>query len=237
MERMRVLDMSHYWSRGTHSKYQGKLIVFRQFEVDFGVPICRPTPLLQPPAVVIIGLMWMIESYSLRTTRLKDTDDLRPLSNATVWQLRSALSQYIAWDTMFSQLSSYFDKDKCLIYQACRPTDALGCSLFATGIASPIGKDINPSVALLDGHVRSLMMDLEDQYLSAKTPRAWRRAAQGGLATLVVWLGWLGSFETFHLSWRNFNVVEPANGPSADLPLGCGAINLCLGLETNASCH
>jgi hypothetical protein len=41
-ERMRILDMSHYWSTGTHSKYQGKLNVFRQFEVDFGVPFLRP---------------------------------------------------------------------------------------------------------------------------------------------------------------------------------------------------
>jgi hypothetical protein len=75
-ERMRILDMSHYWSTGTHSKYQGKLNVFRQFEVDFGVPF---TPLLRPPAGADIGLMWMMESYSLCTARLKDTDDLQPL--------------------------------------------------------------------------------------------------------------------------------------------------------------
>jgi hypothetical protein len=78
-ERMRILDMSHYWSTGTHSKYQGKLNVFRQFEVDFGVPFLRPTPLLRPPAGADIGLMWMMESYSLCTARLKDTDDLQPL--------------------------------------------------------------------------------------------------------------------------------------------------------------
>jgi hypothetical protein len=138
---------------------------------------------------------------------------------------------------MVSRPSSYFDQEKRLIYQACRPTDALGCSLFATGIASRIGEDVNPWVALLDCHVRSLMMDLEDQYLSAKTPRARRYAAQGGLATLVLWLGWLRSFETFHLSWRNFDVVEPRDGPSADLPLGCGAISHCLGPETKTSRH
>jgi hypothetical protein len=84
--------MSHYWSTGTHLKYQSKLNVLRQFEVDFGVPILCPTPLLRPPAGADIGLMWMMESYSLRTTLLKDTDDLQPLSNVTVWQLRSALS-------------------------------------------------------------------------------------------------------------------------------------------------
>jgi hypothetical protein len=179
--------------------------------------------------------MWMMEYYSLRSTPLKDTDGLWPLSNATVWQLHSALSQYTAWDTMVSKPSSYFDKEKRLIYQACHPTDALVCSLFATGTASQIGKDINPLVALLDCHVWSLMMDLEDQYLSAKTPCAWCCAAQGGLATLVLWLGWVCSLETFHLLWRDFYVVEPPNGPSVDLPLGCGAICLCLGPETKSS--
>jgi hypothetical protein len=84
---MRVLDMSHYWSTGTHSKYQGKLNVFRQFEVEFRVPNLPPTPLLCPPAGADIGLMWMVmESSSLHTTHLKDMDDLRPLLNATVWR-------------------------------------------------------------------------------------------------------------------------------------------------------
>jgi hypothetical protein len=36
------------------------------------------------------------------------------------------MSQYIAWDTMVSQPSAYFDKEKRLIYQACRPTDRVG---------------------------------------------------------------------------------------------------------------
>jgi hypothetical protein len=83
------------------------------------------TPLLRPPAGVDIVLIWTMESYSLCTTHLKDTDDLWPLSNVTVWQLRLALSQYIAWDTMVSQPSSYFDKEKRPIYQACHPTNAL----------------------------------------------------------------------------------------------------------------
>jgi hypothetical protein len=71
--------------------------------------------------------------------------------------------------------------------------------------------------------------------MSAKTPRAPCRAAQGGLTRLVLWLGWLRSFETFHLLWRDFDIVEPPDGPSADLPLRCGAIRICLGPETRSS--
>jgi integrase len=136
---------------------------------------------------------------------------------------------------MVSQPSSYFDKDRRLIYQACQPTDGLGCSLFASGIASRIGDEANPSVALLDRHVRTLMADLDEQYLSARNPRSRRKAAQAGLATLLLWLGWLRSSETFDLKWSDFDVIEPQDGPTVDLPLGCGAVDLCLGPETKSS--
>jgi hypothetical protein len=237
-ERMRILDMTHSWSLGTHTKYQGKLSAITQFEQDFGLDqrILRPTPLLRPPAGADIGLMWMMESYSLRTTKLKDTDELQLLSNATVRQLRSATSQYLAWDLMVSKPDcAYFDQQRRLLCQPCRPTDGIGCSLFASGISARIGENVNPSVALLDRHIRSLEADLEEQYLSAKTPLARRKAALGGLATLLLWLGWLRSSETFNLRWKDFNVVEPEDGPTVDLPRGCGVVGLTLGPETKSS--
>jgi hypothetical protein len=95
-ERMHILDMTHYWALGTHTKYQGKLNAISQFEKDFDLDQCilRPTLLLRLPAGADIGLMWMMESYSLRTTKLKDTDEFQLLSNATVRQLRSTTSQH-----------------------------------------------------------------------------------------------------------------------------------------------
>ena len=109
-ERMRILDMAHYWAVGTHIMYQGKLNAISQFERDFGLEqrILRPTPLFRPPTGADIGLMWMMESYSLRTTRLRGTDEMQLLSNATVRQLRSATSQYWAWDLMVSKPNSAF---------------------------------------------------------------------------------------------------------------------------------
>jgi hypothetical protein len=68
--------------------------------------------------------------------------------------------QYIAWeDTMVSQPSKDFNKEKRLIHQTCHPTDWLSCFLFASGIASCIGEDCNALVALLDHHVHFLMAD------------------------------------------------------------------------------
>jgi hypothetical protein len=79
------------------------------------------------------------------------------------------------------------------------------------------------------------MEDLEDTYLSARTPQARRKAALAGFATLLLWLGWLRSSETFDACWSDFDVVEPEDGPTMDLPRGCGVVGVRLGPETKSS--
>lgn len=107
--------------------------------------------------------------------------------------------------------------------------------LFASGIAFQINKNVNSSVALLDRHVRLFVSDLEEQYLTARTPAACRKAALTSLTTLLVWLGWMRSSEAFGLCWNDINAVEPADGPTVDLPCSCGVVGLCIGPETKSS--
>ena len=150
-ERMRILDMVHYWSAGTHTQYQTKLNAISQFESEYDLQrrILRPTVLLRPPSGPDIGLMWLMESYSLRTSAIRGTGERKFLSNSAIRPLRSAASQYQAWDLMVAQPSSaYFDKQKRLICQSVRPTDGLGCLLFAAGIAARIGENVMPSIAI-----------------------------------------------------------------------------------------
>ena len=49
LERMRIVDLVSYWSKGTHTQYQGKMKIFRNFAKDFGVCFLRPTPAARPP--------------------------------------------------------------------------------------------------------------------------------------------------------------------------------------------
>jgi hypothetical protein len=94
--------------------------------------------------------------------------------------------------------STYFDQQRRLICQPCRPTDGLGCALFASGIASRIGENVSPSFALLDRHVQSLVSDFDEMYSQQNPPSLTdKQPALAGLATLVLWLGWLRSSETF----------------------------------------
>jgi hypothetical protein len=134
LESMRILDMVHFWALGTHGKYQGKLMATSRFEAEHDLfqKMLRRTVLLCPPVGAYIGLMWMMESHSLRASPLRGTDEMQLLSDAAVRQLRSARSQCLAWDSMVSKPDgAYFDQQRRLICQPCRPADGHGCSLFA----------------------------------------------------------------------------------------------------------
>jgi hypothetical protein len=227
LERMRILDMAHSWSAGTHSTYQSKLGIIRHFEASFDLQILRPTTLLRPPGGADIPLMWCQEAYSLHrsTKRRKAQGDLT-LAFSTIRQLRSAASQFMAWDAMIAHpQAAYLDQQCRLVYQTCRPTDGLSYTLHTQGMSSCLGDKARPSVALLDRQVRFLDQDLDRRFRQATCPMACCDLALAGLANLSLWLGWLCSAKTFGINWVDVETVEPRHGPLVDLPRGCGLVS------------
>ena len=114
-ERMRLLDMAHYWAIGMVKTYSSKLQVLRSFEHHFdGLHIFRPTSLLHSPRGPEIPLMWCQEAYSLRpgSSRRQSAMDKVHLTFSTVWALRFALGQYYAWDMMVSQPHSVYQDER-----------------------------------------------------------------------------------------------------------------------------
>lgn len=237
-ERMRLLDMAHYWSQRTHDAYQGKLQVIRAFEADFDISVLRATPLLRPPNGREIPLMWCQEAYSLRHSPNKRNEDpeLSTLAFSTIRQLRSAASQFLTWDMMVScPNEAFMDNHKRIIQQPCRPTDGLGYTLHASGMSARIGDQTRPSLALLDRHIRALDRALDHRYLSATTHMERLELALAGLANLLLWLGWLRSSEAFGLAWSDLHVIEPCDSAIVDLPEGCGLVSCRLGPETKSA--
>lgn len=127
------------------------------------------------------------------------------------------------------------DEKKRVLYHKCRPTDDLGSSIFASGFATRIGQESTPSVALLDRHVRKIDADLTSRFWAARTRAARRELSKAGLLNTLLWLAWLRSMEAFSLKWADVQVIEPADGPSVDLPKGIGAVLLQLLPETKSS--
>jgi hypothetical protein len=233
---MLLLDMAHSWAEGTHLLYQSKIRFLHRFELAFDVQVLRSAPLAAPPVSAEIPLMWAQLSYSLQSGRRKTSDGTCMTLAYAIRQLRSAVSQYMAWDMMVRYPGNvYMDQGKRIIHQACRPTDSLGATLFASGLKARIGSESRPSVALLDRHVRCMDADLDRRYRAATTPAVRDELAKAGLANLSLWLGWLRSAENFELQCAQVSMVEPADGPSVDLPRGCGVVQYFMQPETKSS--
>jgi integrase len=152
-----------------------------------------------------------------------------------VRQLRSAASQYMLWDFMMSRPGeAVLTPQRKLLVQACRPTDSVAYTLHAAGMSSRLGTHTNPSMPLLDRHVRWLDADLNRRYQEVTSERQRCELARAGLLNLFLWLGWLRSSEARELRWCDVSVTEPQDFASKDLPVNVGCIGLRLGPETKS---
>ena len=232
LERMRLIDMAWSWSANTHVSYQSKLRAIRRFEQSYGLSILAPTLLQVPPSTPDIPLMWCMEASSLRSGTSRNGGRI---SFSTVRLFRSAASQFWAWDGLIAHPSAaLMTQEGRLSFQACRATDSHGFTLFATGLSARMGTSVAPSKALLSRHVHALDTFLETAFQAA--PRPLRlELALAALANLFFWLGWLRTSEAFGLSWKDVEVLHPANAAEQDLPANVGLLSLRLLPETKSS--
>jgi hypothetical protein len=166
---MRLIDMANAWSKGTHSQYQGKLSMIRNFEARHEFGILRPSRILQPPRSVDIALMWVHEAYSLRASLRSATRST--VSMATIRQLRSAASQYLGWEMMLANPSAtILDPQNQVLGISCRPTDAYSFTLFTKGMSGRLGTESQPATPLLFRHVRYMDVLFCANYRAARNP-------------------------------------------------------------------
>jgi len=237
LERMRMLDIVHHWSLGTHRGYQGKIRVLRRFESLYGAPILRTTALQAPPSGPDVPLQWCQEWYSLRMSpwRKGEQEVPLPVSFTTVRQLRSAANQFYTWDLALAHPAGatrdHSGRVMCL--PAIPAPDSLSSSLFAKGLSIRLGTETQPSFPLQERHVRWLDTDLRRRLTATTSPLARRTLALAGLLNLTLWLGWLRARESLDLQWNRITVLDtPELISSQDLPPGVGAALLQLGPET-----
>ena len=231
-ERMRILDMANAWAQKTHAAYQSKLGYIQNFESHFGLSCLPATPLRRPPDSADIALMWAQECYSLRRGR----SGREPVVFGSIRPLRSAASQFLAWDTLLhTNGASYFDTGRRVFQGSCRLTDNLAYSLFSQGQATRIGDNPQPSTALLHRHVRWLDHDLRRRLSQARNLSHALTIAKAGFLNLVLWLGWLRSNEALSLRWCDIDVIHPRHGDREDFPPNMGALCLRLLPATKAS--
>lgn len=212
LERMRLIDTANAWAAGTHSQYQGKLSIIREFESAHNFTVLHQPPLERPPSSIDIPLMWVQESYSpLR--RSKKTNS--PIAMATVRHLRSVASQFYGWEMMLQHpMATYLDQQHRVIQQPCRATDCYSYTLLTKGMSGRLGTESNQSAPLLFCHVAYMDRVFDTNFRTASSFESRRRWALAGLANLTFWLGWLRSMEVFSLTQRSSIRRPPPRSPS-----------------------
>ena len=237
LERMRLLDMVHYWGMDTTRNYQGKIKTVRTFESQHpGLSVLDTAPLLSPPVGPDVTAAWVELDQSVRKLAARGRLEERTPVFGTIRQIRSAISQFHTWDMLVRNPGgTYLDTSRRLLVGDCRPTDSAAYTLFSRGLSARIGDQPIPATALLGRHALGIDRWLESGYQRARGPVAAAQWARAGLAHTSLWLGWLRSGETFGLHGQDATPLYPNEWAIHDLPEDTGAVLLRLGAETKSN--
>jgi hypothetical protein len=234
LERMRILDTMNRLAAGSHKVYKYPIRRVQKFEVDYGVRILRPTPLLAPSPSACIPLMWAQLDHTLQPGKQEGSR----VKFGSARQTRSAVSSYYQWDLAVSrpeQAMTTGKGDKSLITPYVVPTDEISYTHFSTGLKKRMGDSAKKSTALRFPHIVFLNEQFELSFQAATNSDARHEAAAAGTANLLFWLGWLRSNEGFSLTREDIEVTPPMQGPKKGLPPGVGVIEIRLLPETKTS--
>jgi hypothetical protein len=182
--------------------------------------------------------MWAQQQYTLQTPKSPHSQSGDRILYGTARALRSAASQFYLWDRQIAHPERTLrDPISRQVYLAdgVSPTDALGYSLMATGMAKRMGDESKPPVALTHRQIVWIMTRLESDWVTAVTWGARCEIAAAAVTNLYGWLGWLRSQELFSLTWGDLRITRPGDGPKVGLPDGVGVIELRLLPETKSN--
>ena len=233
---MRMIDTAHANSVSTLSQYRTVLARMDKFFVQSSLPLMHHQMNLpniaHPPLSLAITMFWSMAYYTT-VPSLHSTGET-PSWNTTRLQ-RSALSFYKSWWASVCSPGDFFvDNRRLMSDPKLSPTDTILATHTASGMASRLGTESRPSLALNQRHVH---WNQNARILSLRTnltliERYEQVAAQ--VAELIFWLGWLRSSETFGIRVQDVEITPPINHGKYGLPLGVGVILLRL-LSTTKS--
>jgi hypothetical protein len=212
LERMRLIDLVHHWSRHTLVQYDSKLKIHQNFLQAFGLA-APPIHLPVPPRSHAIVLMWSILHYSLRPGKSGD------IKFSTIRQLRSARSAQETWINLMTDIDSTFPALNHLPISNLRgrSTDTYAFTIFAKGLENRLGDEATPSVALTDTQIHFInsQLQLSFEHLHGEDRL---QTALAAFANVVAWTGWLRASELFGLRWSDITVIRPEHGIFHALP-------------------
>ena len=132
--------------------------------------------------------MWAQQQYALQTNNSSHSQSADRIRFDTTRALHSAASQYYLWDSQIAHPErTLCDPKTRKVYLAdgVSPTDAMGYTLMATGMAIRMGEKSKPPIALTLWQILWIMDRLESMWQLAGTLGARREIAAAGITNLL----------------------------------------------------
>ena len=235
LERMRLIDLGHYWGQSTLSKHALGLRYYSQFLKIFNIPAHHITAPAHPAVDPSIPLYWSIEHKSIqRSSRSRSGF----VTYHSLRGLRSALSSYVAFSAALLTPTQTLrdEKQRVLGFPSVSCTDNISTHFVNLGLSARLGTRTRPSKILYARHLhfnqthrlhllRSPSLSLFQRY----------NIVAAEVAELIGFLGWIRGGECFSLRRSDVVLIPPSEGLSYGLPSGVGAVLLQLLPETKSS--
>ena len=238
LERMQLIDAAHSWAPSTVQVYHSGIRRIQRFEQRHRV-VALPKPhLVSPPISSAIPLMWSLQDYALQQPRGAHPSSGDRMKYNTVRALRSAASFYYEGLMLLQHPASALrdsHSNRPRLSTGRVPSDHLGFTHMAAGMARRLGTSSQPSKALRFEHVEWNQDFRATQYTRALDPYQRYEIAAAAVVELFSWLGWLRGGEVFGMELEAVHPVPPEDGPAHGLPLGIGFLSLLLAEATKSS--
>jgi hypothetical protein len=230
-ERMRMIDSLNWWQQTTLKQYGPHLQYLERFGKHYGVGTLVASTLKRPPVSPSTPIMWALLNYSLRTNR-----EGNRIKHNTVRAIKSAASIYYTLDMQmaFPRQVLRDSQRRGQVMERVSPTDEIGTTFCAKGMARRMGTETKQSWAISHIHISYINDHLEEAYGKATTDEDRHEIACAGSSNLMAYVGWLQSGELFGGKRQDLTLTRPREGPTRGLPPGVGAVEYDLSDETKS---
>jgi hypothetical protein len=230
-ERMRMIDALNWWQQKTLKQYGPHFRYLEEFGKFYEVGTLVASPLKRPPVTPAIPIIWALLNYSLRVNKKGER-----IKHNTVRAIKSAASVFYAIDMQnaFPRQVLRDSQRRGQVMERVSPTDEMGTTFCAKGMARRMGTETTPSWAVSHIHVAYIDAHLEEAYQAATDADDRHEITCAGCVNLMAYLGWLRGGELFGADRTDVTLTRPADGPTRGLPFGVGAVELNLGAETKS---
>ena len=236
LERMRLIDLAHYWSTSTLRKNMSGLKILLSFHSRFGLSMPQLVSVSHPPVDSCIRLFWCMEHRAIQPSPRSRSGTV---GFSSLWSIRSAFSSYDAFlhGLVLHPANVFRDQhNRFASAPFVSGSENIAAQMTVRGLSARLGTVTIPSKILHARHIHWNQQNRLSKLLRTDlNPVTVYHLVAGQCAEFCGWLGWLRSGECFTLTRDSVKLIPPHLAVAFGLPPDLGCVLLSLLPETKSS--